>query len=148
MAAFVGSGKGGAKAEINITPLVDVVLVLLIIFMVISPGNSTYIPNAIPRKAEIDDSVVLSSEQMVLELFADGTAMLNRKSVVFRNFGTIIEEIMEQRTDRKMFIAVEDELPYGEVVSWMGVARSSGVKTLSIHLKEPVAQVASATAES
>lgn len=148
MAGSVGNKKGGAKAEINITPLVDVVLVLLIIFMVISPGNSTYLPNAIPRKAEIDDSVVLSSEQMVLELFADGTATLNRKPVVFRNFEKIIAEIMEQRTDRKMFIAVEDELPYGEVVSWMGVARSSGVKTLSIHLKEPVAQVASATAES
>ncbi len=136
MAASVGGKKGSAKAEINITPLVDVVLVLLIIFMVISPGDATYIPDAIPKPAELEDSVVLSSEQLILELFADGSALLNQKSVTRREFSKQIRELMEQRSDKKLFVAAENELPYGEVVSWMGQARSVGVSTVALQLKE------------
>lgn len=142
MGASVGGAKGGVKAEINITPLVDVVLVLLIIFMVISPGDSTFVQNAIPRKAEIDESVVLSSEQLVLELHADGSAYLNRTMVLKRDFASKIKTIMEQRTDGKLFISVEDELPYGEVVSWMGIAKKHGAKAVALQIKEPTVALA------
>ena len=137
MAASVGGKKGGARAEINITPLVDVVLVLLIIFMVISPGDATFVPDAIPKPADLDDSVVLSNEQLVLELHADGSALLNQKSVTRNEFPKLIQTLMEQRSDRKLFIAVEDELPYGEVVNWMGIARSVGTSTVALQIKGP-----------
>ena len=139
MGAAVGGKRGGAKAEINITPLVDVVLVLLIIFMVISPGDSAYVADAIPKPAELDDSVVLSNEQMVLELRADGTALLNQKPISRKDFPTLIGTLMEQRSDRKLFIAVEDELPYGEVINWMSEAKRLGATTVALQLKTPAA---------
>lgn len=142
MGASVGSKKGGARAEINITPLVDVVLVLLIIFMVISPGDATYVPDAIPKPAELDDSVVLSNEQLVLELRADGSALLNQKPMTRKEFESFFKQLLEQRSDRKLFIAVEDELPYGEVMNWMGAARSFGASTVALQIKEPSAAAA------
>lgn len=137
MAVNVGGNKGGAKADINITPLVDVVLVLLIIFMVISPGNSSFIPDAIPREAENDESVVLTDEQMVLELKVDGTATLNRQPVEMNEFGEKIFEIMDGRVDSKLFIMASDDLPYGEVIAWMGIARKNGANTLALQINDP-----------
>ena len=137
MAVSVGGKKGGAKAEINITPLVDVVLVLLIIFMVISPGNSSFIPDAIPREAENDESVVLTDEQLVLELKVDGTATLNRQPIELKEFGERIFEIMDGRVDSKLFIMASDELPYGQVIAWMGIARKNGANTLALQINDP-----------
>ena len=137
MAASVGGKKGGAKAEINITPLVDVVLVLLIIFMVISPGNSSFIPDAIPREAENDESVVLTDEQLVLELNIDGTATLNRQPIEIKEFGERIFEIMDGRVDSKLFIMASDELPYGQVIAWMGIARKNGANTSALQINDP-----------
>lgn len=136
MAANVGGSKGGAKAEINITPLVDVVLVLLIIFMVISPGTSNYIPDSIPRTADEDESVVLTDEQLVLQLKIDGTASLNRQPVHLKEFAKKINELMTGRIESKLFIAVDDELPYGEVINWMGVARKNGVHLLALQVND------------
>jgi biopolymer transport protein ExbD len=137
MSMAVGKHQGGAKAEINITPLVDVVLVLLIIFLVISPGDSTYVPNAIPKKAELDNSVVLNNEQLVLQLFATGKVLLNNQEVNRQEFADRISQFMSSRADQKLFVSADDEIPYGEVVSWMGLATSKGVPTVAIQLKKP-----------
>lgn len=136
MAAAVGGKKGGAKAEINITPLVDVVLVLLIIFMVISPGDSTYISNAIPKIAELQDNQVINNDQIVLELFADGRALLNQKDIKHADFSNTLKTIFETRAEKKIFISAENELPYGEVVSWMGLAKGAGADLMAIKISE------------
>lgn len=134
MALNISNSKGGAKAEINITPLVDVVLVLLIIFMVVSPGDATYLSNAIPKPAQLDDSQVLSNDQMVLELFADGSARLNQKEIQLIDFTRTLKETFDTRSDKKLFISAEDELPYGEVVNWMGHAKSAGATLMALKL--------------
>ncbi len=136
MAAAVGGNKGGAKAEINITPLVDVVLVLLIIFMVISPGDSTYIANAIPKTAQLEDNQVISNDQIVLELFADGRAELNQKEIKHADFSTTLKTLFETRSEKKIFISAENELPYGEVVSWMGLAKGAGADLMAIKISD------------
>ena len=136
MAASIGGKKGGAKAEINITPLVDVVLVLLIIFMVISPGDSTYIPDAIPKAAQLDNSQVLENDQIMLELFADGRAELNQKEVKHADFSNTLKAIFETRAEKKIFISAENELPYGEVVDWMGMAKSAGADLMAIKISD------------
>lgn len=136
MGAAVGKSRGSI-AGINITPLVDVVLVLLIIFMVISPGNSVYIPNAVPKPADIEDSAALANEQLVLELLSDGTVLLNRTAVTRREFTDAFRKLMETRTDKKLFVAAADEVPYGEVVNWMSAARSLGASMVAIQIKAP-----------
>jgi biopolymer transport protein TolR len=134
MAANISHGKGGAKAEINITPLVDVVLVLLIIFMVVSPGDATYIPDAIPKPAQLDDSQLDANDRMVLELSADGAAKLNQKVVEHADFVKTLRMLFEERADKKLFISAEDELPYGEVVGWMGLAKTAGATLMALKL--------------
>lgn len=134
MAASVGNKKGGAKAEINITPLVDVVLVLLIIFMVISPGDSTYIPDAIPKSAQLEDNQVIFNDQIVLELFADGTAQLNQKEIKHADFSKTLKAIFETRAEKKISISAENELPYGEVIDWMGLAKIAGADLLALKV--------------
>ncbi|MES2504477.1 MAG: biopolymer transporter ExbD [Myxococcota bacterium] len=134
MGANVGGKKGAAKAEINITPLVDVVLVLLIIFMVVSPGDSTYLANAIPKPAQLDDSQVIANDQMVLELFADGSARLNQKEIQHKDFTQTLKETFATRSDKKLFVSAEDEVPYGEVVGWMGMAKSAGAVLMALKL--------------
>lgn len=136
MAAAVGGKKGGAKAEINITPLVDVVLVLLIIFMVISPGDSTYIANAIPKTAQLDDNQVLANDQIVLDLYADGRAELNQKEIKHADFSNTLKTLFETRSEKKIFISAENELPYGEVVSWMGLAKGAGADLVAIKISD------------
>lgn len=136
MAAAVGGKKGGAKAEINITPLVDVVLVLLIIFMVISPGDSTYIADAIPKTAQLEDNQVIANDQIVLELFADGKALLNQKEIKHGDFLNTLKTLFESRAEKKIFISSENELPYGEVVSWMGLAKTAGADLIAIKISD------------
>lgn len=136
MAAAIGGKKGAAKAEINITPLVDVVLVLLIIFMVISPGDSTYLSNAIPKIAELEDNQVITNDQIVLELFADGRALLNQKDIKHGDFSNTLKTIFETRAEKKIFISAENELPYGEVVNWMGLAKGAGADLMAIKISD------------
>lgn len=136
MAAAVGGKKGGAKAEINITPLVDVVLVLLIIFMVISPGDSTYLADAIPKVATQEESQVITNDQIVLELFADGKAKLNQKEILHADFSKQLKSLFETRSDKKIFVAAENLVPYGEVVDWMGLAKATGATLMAIKISE------------
>jgi biopolymer transport protein ExbD len=126
-------------AAINITPLVDVVLVMLIIFMVVSPGNPMYVPNAVPKPADIEESAALTSEQLVLELYADGSALLNRNPVKRTEFADAFHKLIETRTDKKLFLAIQDEVPYGQVVDWMGAARAYGASLVAIEIKPPEA---------
>lgn len=136
MGAAVGQAKGSI-AGINVTPLVDVVLVLLIIFMATSTGDPVYVPNAVPKKADIEESAAVISEVLVLELFSDGTALLNRMAYTPREFAEKFRSLMQTRGDKKLFVAAADEVPYGVVVDWMSRARSYGATTVALQIAPP-----------
>jgi len=129
--------SGGAIAGINITPLVDVVLVLLIIFMLVIRGDTVDIPNAIPKKAEAEESTELENEQLVLELLKDGKAMLNREEVSGKDFPAKFGDLMKTRSDKKLFVSADDEVPYGIVVFWMSMARKSGASLVALQITPP-----------
>jgi biopolymer transport protein TolR len=133
----VAGAVGRGKAEINVTPLVDVVLVLLIIFMVLSPATMSHVPDALPQAATLDASAVLTSDQLVLELRATGEAQFGGKLVSQGEFREALRSVIRERTSRTVFVAVDDEVPYGNAVEWMAVARQAGAATvaLKIHTK-------------
>lgn len=136
MAGAVGKSRG-AIAGINITPLVDVVLVLLIIFMLVIRGDAVDIPNAIPKKAEAEESVELENEQLVLELLKDGKALLNRDEISAKEFPTRFRDLMKTRSDKKLFVSADDEVPYGIVVFWMSMARKNGASLVALQITPP-----------
>ena len=131
MGAKIG-GSGGPQADINVTPLVDIVLVLLIIFMVITPLLAKNIPIEVPQKTELDEPPEEIQEQVVLKLFADGHAELNRTPVTPEELEGRLRTKMAGRSQRVMFFEGEDDAVYGFAVKLMDIARGAGVATIGI----------------
>jgi biopolymer transport protein ExbD len=130
-------GKGGAQADINVTPLVDIVLVLLIIFMVITPMLSRHLPIEVPQKAETEqpqDSKL--QDQMVLMLFADGHVELNKQPITSdTDLTTQLTEAFKERTkaaDSVLFFDAEDDAPYGRALTLMDLAKGAGIQTVGV----------------
>jgi biopolymer transport protein TolR len=132
MGMQVGGG-GGAQADINVTPLVDIVLVLLIIFMVITPLLSKNIEIEVPQKVEDPDPPDEKlKEQMVLKLFADGHFELNKTAFTLENIEAELTSIYKSRDDKVLFFEGEDDAPYGNAVVLMDMAKGAGVATIGI----------------
>ena len=111
MGAKVGDNKGGAMADLNVTPLVDVVLVLLIIFMVVTPmlgaGVDVQLPAA--RTATEDEDL---GQNLVVSVKDDGTAYVDRDAVTL---DTILDRVREVRDDRPIMIKADAKAKYKDV---------------------------------
>ena len=133
MGAKIG-GSGGAQADINVTPLVDIVLVLLIIFMVITPLLAKNIPIEVPMKAEVDDQPEQIKEQVVVKLFADRHIEINTKPVRYEEIDQVIGDALAGRpADEKIvFFEGEDDAPYGLAVRVLDAVKGAGAVTLGM----------------
>jgi biopolymer transport protein TolR len=134
MAMNVGGG-GGVRSDINITPLVDVVLVLLIIFMVVTPPVQMGYEVQVPPKVT---SVVPtpSDDQVIVRLDSEGRAYINKQSVPLANFAGRLQEVMTGRKSKVVFFAADGELPYGQVADFMDICRHSGAENLGIVFED------------
>jgi len=132
MGAKIG-GPGGPQADINVTPLVDIVLVLLIIFMVITPLLAKNIPVEVPQKTELDEPPPETiKDQMVLKLFADGHVELNKETVDLSHLPVLLEEKYISRADKVLFFEGEDDAVYGQAITLMDIAKGAGIATIGI----------------
>ncbi len=132
MGAQIG-GSGGPQADINVTPLVDIVLVLLIIFMVITPLLAKNLPIEVPQKAEIDEPEPDEiKDQVVLKLFTDGHIEVNKETVELAALETFLHDMYDTRASKVMFFEGEDDAPYGNAVHLMDIAKGAGVVTIGI----------------
>jgi biopolymer transport protein TolR len=131
MAVDVGKKKG-PRGDINVTPLIDVVLVLLIIFMVLTPSLLKHLTAAVPRTDDDPSAPVPTDTPIMVEYTAKRELAVNSEPIAFEALGDKLTERL--RTDRRkvVFFKVEDEAPYGEVVRLMDVARGVGAQTLAI----------------
>lgn len=129
--AFGGGSSKGPRSDINITPLVDVVLVLLIIFMVMTPILLKQTDLQVPEKVEMETQIP-SSDQVVLSIAADGTVSLNREPLPKELVGDRIKEVMSRRREKVMFFDIDDQALYDDVVKIMDTCRGAGAKVLGI----------------
>jgi len=133
--AFGGGGKG-VKSGINITPLVDVVLVLLIIFMVMTPTLLKEVDVKVPDKAEVETNATPSStEELVVTVAANGRFQLNHEPIDDSRLGDRIREAMAVRTEKRVFFEIDDEAIYGDAMHAMDICRGAGAKTLGLMTK-------------
>jgi biopolymer transport protein ExbD len=131
----VGGAKKGIRGEINVTPLIDVVLVLLIIFMVLTPSMLKHLDPTIPKKA--DDNVIPSAETpIVVEYTAKHVLTINGEPVRPEQLAENLAGRLRVDRQKVVFFKAEDEAPYGEVVRLMDIARGSGAKTLAVVTTE------------
>jgi biopolymer transport protein TolR len=131
-----GGGGSGVKSEINVTPLVDVVLVLLIIFMVVTPLLQKGFDMEIPKETQADVIVDPNSVQLILTVKEDSRMFLNKEEVDRNN---LVDEITKAITGRKskvVFVQAAGELDYGYVVQLMDMVRQAGVEQVALVTKE------------
>ncbi|MHB8092125.1 MAG: protein TolR [Syntrophales bacterium] len=122
-------------AEINVTPLVDVMLVLLVIFMVTAPMLQTGIDVNLPRvKAK---SVDVAEEKIVLTINGAREIFINRSPLNLSDLGVKLESIFKQRIDREVYLRADRNVPYGFVVEVMAAVRKAGVDKLGMITEPP-----------
>jgi biopolymer transport protein ExbD len=135
MAMNVG-GSGGPKSDINITPLVDVVLVLLIIFMVITPIVQMGYEVQVPPKVETAAPVPQDSNQIIVRLDAEGRPWINKQMISMTDFPGRLREALTGRSSKVIFFAADGELEYGKVAAFMDICRNNGAQNLGIVFED------------
>jgi len=143
MAMGSGGSGTGLSADINVTPMIDVLLVLLIIFMITLPlSRRNFIVQVPPEQKQQPRQKQQSSDQIVLELKADGSYSINTQPVTFDQLDAKFHELYYQRPAKLLFIKAAPNRKYGEIVRAMDVARGAGVQVIGFT---PVEQAAGAT---
>lgn len=129
--------NSGSKllAEINVTPLVDVVLVLLIIFMVTAPMLQMGIDVNLPRVKS--KSIDVTEEKLVLTINSAKEIFINKNKVPVTGLGAKLESIFANRIDREVFMRADKNVPYGFVVEVMSEVRKAGVDKLGMITEAP-----------
>ncbi|NTW16834.1 MAG: biopolymer transporter ExbD [Syntrophaceae bacterium] len=129
--------NSGSKlmAEINVTPLVDVVLVLLIIFMVTAPMLQMGIDVNLPRVKS--KSIDVTEEKLVLTINGGKEIFINKNKTSIAELGAKLESIFANRIDREVFMRADKNVPYGFVVEVMSAVRKAGVDKLGMITEPP-----------
>ncbi|HWR02855.1 MAG TPA: protein TolR [Humidesulfovibrio sp.] len=130
MGASVGKGPRGYMAEINVTPFVDVMLVLLIIFMVTAPMLTQGVDVDLPKTRSVR-TLPAGSDHLVLTVNKDGGLFLDEYNVPFDDLRNHLTNLVVSQ-HKQLYLRADKEVPYGVVVKVMGEIKSVGIEKLGI----------------
>ena len=131
MAMDVGGAKGGVKSDINVTPLVDVMLVLLIIMMIIAPLLQKGVDVRLPTATNSADKPE-TQDQTVMGVTPDGRFWVNGVQVPDAEVRARINDILEGKKDRIILIKADEDAPYGRVMEAMDALRAAGIEDMGL----------------
>jgi biopolymer transport protein TolR len=132
--------RGRAQPSMNVTPLVDVVLVLLIIFMVVTPLLAKQFWLHLPNKIEKDQPQNPSDKDKPIVVSVDktGAIKINREVIADLEFSTKLRRVLSAREQRTIFFDAEDDAQFGRAVEALDLARAGGAETIAV-LVDPIA---------
>jgi len=133
--SMAAGGTGDYKSDINITPLVDVVLVLLIIFMVITPLLQMGYDVKVPPKATEQTITQVPPDQLVVSLMPNNKIYLNKQELTIQQLATQLADNLKNRSQKTVFFSGEDSVPYEGVAKVMDVVRNAGATNIGIVLE-------------
>jgi len=140
MSMAVGGKKGGPMADINVTPMADIMIVLLIIFMVITPmlqkGVDVKLPQAVNSKERKDEP-----KTIVVAVKRDTTTYLGAQKLENQNqLQALVKERLQDLPEgsRMIYLKADDELPYSEVMKVMDLCREAGVEEVALIAERKV----------
>ena len=131
-----GGGRRGPQAEINITPLIDIVLVLLIIFMVMTPVMLKELVAKVPQKSTELTPQPTGDNPIVVELDARDQLSLNGDPLAPEALAEQVAERLRHDRQKVVFFKIDDDANYGRAVKIMDVCKGAGAATLGIITKD------------
>ena len=147
--AMSAGGSGGVKAEPNVTPMIDVMLVLLIIFMVVTPALLAGFNAVPPTGQNLKDHPEDAENDQVLGIDRDGNYYLNKKPISKDAIEKEIKRIYDVRTtDKVLFLKADKELEYSKVVDATDMASKNGVRVVGLIGEQKVGTVSTVVGDS
>jgi biopolymer transport protein ExbD len=131
MAMDLGGAKGGVKSDINVTPLCDVMLVLLIIMMIVAPLLQQGVSVTLPKAQNTVDKPEVQG-QTVVAIARDKSIYVNAKPVQEAEMATRINEILENQKEKVVLIKADEEVEYGAVMAAMDQLRQAGIEDIGL----------------
>jgi biopolymer transport protein TolR len=132
MAMSLG-GISGRKAELNVTPLIDVLLVLLIIFMVITPSLSTGLDALVPQPP--NQKASSPTDDIVISVLADGTVRLNEETVAISDLNERLKAIFRIAADHVVFVRGDKQLDFEQIADVIDIAKGAGLDRVALVTK-------------
>jgi biopolymer transport protein ExbD len=125
------------NSDINVTPLVDVVLVMLIIFMVVTPLLEKDIQVRVPATEDVDTVSEVPPDQLVVRLNAAGELRINTEAVTQERYVERLSAILAAKKEKIVFVSADEQANYGKLISVLDGAKQAGAETLGMATENP-----------
>jgi biopolymer transport protein ExbD len=131
MSITIGSHKG-VKSDINITPYIDILLVLLIIFMMVAPLEQHDHPVRVPQPPPKEQPKDAKPDHIIVEMDLDHSVRLNSQPITLEKLESTLTEVFRHRAVKSMFIRGDSALPYGDIFVLLDIAKRSGAVDIAL----------------
>ena len=118
------------RPDINVTPLIDILLVMLVIFLAAVTLTQQAIESQLPREAA--RQIAKGPAQIMLEVSADRALTVNHQSVTLPQLTPFLKEVYSKRTDKTIYVAAAGSLPYGAIIDVMDAVKGAGVDRMGV----------------